>query len=80
MLSDGFKLMIIGMGTVFVFLGLMSLIIQLASRLLAPFNHLVMEKQPAVKPRAKAAAISGDDTVFAAAAAAAVKRYQDEHQ
>ena len=80
MLSDGFKLLVIGMGTVFIFLALMNVIIQLASKLLAPFNHLVPEKQAASIPKAKASPVPANDAALVAAAAAAVRMYQDEHK
>jgi oxaloacetate decarboxylase (Na+ extruding) subunit gamma len=47
MLSDGFKLMITGMGTVFIFLSLMIIIIILLSRFLAPFVSILDKRQTA---------------------------------
>ena len=45
MLIDGLKLMITGMGTVFVFLSLMIIIIIVLSRFLAPFVSIMDKKQ-----------------------------------
>jgi oxaloacetate decarboxylase (Na+ extruding) subunit gamma len=50
MLTEGFKLMVAGMGTVFVFLALMILIINGLAKVLAPFAGVLEEKKD---PRAK---------------------------
>ena len=50
MLTEGFKLMVAGMGTVFIFLALMILIINGLAKVLAPFAGMLEEqKVPRVK-------------------------------
>ncbi|NLF18169.1 MAG: OadG family protein [Lentisphaerae bacterium] len=51
-LKIGILLVFVGMGAVFSFLAVMVLCVQCSARLLAPFTHLMPEKEP---PRRKAA-------------------------
>lgn len=75
MLIDGFKLMIIGMGTVFAFLGMMVIIISLSAKILAPFAGLFESKaensgtKPVQQPDAA-------DKLHVAAAIAAVEMHR----
>ena len=49
---DGVRLMIMGMGTVFLFLIIMILCMNAMAKIIAPFAHL-FEPAPAAKPAAK---------------------------
>ncbi len=74
MILDGIKLMVLGMGTVLVFLVVMIFFMNLLAKALAPFAGVLEKAAPA--PKKKAAAKSGDDSLKAAAAAAALQAYQ----
>jgi len=84
LLTDGFALLVVGMGTVFAFLAAMVVCITLASRIARRWSHLLPELAPAKPaPRAKkpaaaaaAAAAPGDDTDLLAAISAAIHRYR----
>ncbi|OGV39129.1 MAG: hypothetical protein A2020_13630 [Lentisphaerae bacterium GWF2_45_14] len=49
MIADGIKLMIVGMGVVFSFLGLMVLVILATAKVLAPFAGILEEKPAEAK-------------------------------
>lgn len=70
---DGVRLMIMGMGTVFLFLIIMILCMNAMAKIIAPFAHL-FEPAPAAKPAAKKA--SQSDADVAAAAVAAVELFR----
>lgn len=72
LLGNGFKLMLLGMGVVYIFLVIMIIAMNLLKRALAPFAGML---EPPVKAAAKKkpAADSGDDARLAAIAAAAVE-------
>jgi len=82
MLVDGLKLMVMGMGAVFVFLSLMVLLIGWVARLVAPYAGLLPEapaKAATRRPPAKAApAPAGEDSRLTAAIVAAVHRFRQE--
>ena len=76
LLMDGFKLLVIGMGWVFVFLSIMIAVISLVSRMVAPFSHL-LENEPDRRRTVKSPSkTGGDDTAMVAAAAAAVQLHR----
>ncbi len=75
MILDGIKLMVLGMGTVLVFLIVMIFFMNLLAKVLAPFAGVLEKAAPAPKKKA-AAKKSGDDSLKAAAAAAALQAYQ----
>ena len=75
MILDGIKLMVLGMGTVLVFLVVMIFFMNLLAKVLAPFAGVLEKAAPAPKKKA-AAKKSGDDSLKAAAAAAALQAYQ----
>ena len=78
-MEDGFKLMVIGMGTVFCFLALMVIIIEIAAKVLAPFAGLLEPPAPAKRaPRKKA--VAKDDTAVVAAITSAVHKYRNENE
>ncbi len=75
MILDGIKLMVLGMGTVLVFLVVMIFFMNLLAKALAPFAGVLEKAAPAPKKKA-AAKKAGDDSLKAAAAAAALQAYQ----
>ncbi len=75
MILDGIKLMVLGMGTVLVFLVVMIFFMNLLAKVLAPFAGVLEKAAPAPKKKA-AAKKAGDDSLKAAAAAAALQAYQ----
>ncbi len=78
MLADGFKLMIIGMGTVFIFLGIMVFIISATAKILAPFAGLLETKDvKADKP--PVAESNNPACAKAAAAVAAVQMHRNRN-
>ena len=72
LLGNGFKLMLLGMGVVYVFLVVMIIAMNLLKRALAPFAGM-LEPPPRAPAKKKPAAASGDDAQLAAIAAAAVE-------
>ena len=72
LLGNGFKLMHLGMGVVYVFLVVMIIAMNLLKRALAPFAGM-LEPPPKAPAKKKPAAASGDDAQLAAIAAAAVE-------
>ena len=74
MILDGIKLMVLGMGTVLVFLVVMIFFMNLLAKVLAPFAGVLEKAAPA--PKKKAAANGGDNQLKAAAAAAALQAYK----
>lgn len=76
---DGFKLMGIGMGMVFLFLTFMVVVMDLMSKILEPYSHLLKEEPTSTSggtsrttPKAKS-----DDII--SAIVAAVHKYRSEH-
>ncbi len=82
LLLDGLKAMILGMGMVYVFLVVMIFLMNIMSKLLAPYANFLVKAQPEKKPAAakKAAAngLSAQDKTLAMAAIAAVKLHRGE--
>ena len=72
LLGNGFKLMLLGMGVVYVFLVVMIIAMNLLKRALATFAGM-LEPPPKAPAKKKPAAASGDDAQLAAIAAAAVE-------
>lgn len=70
---DGLRLMVMGMGTVFCFLFIMIICMNLMQKILAPFAKY-FEPAPAAKPAVKNA--SRSDADIAAAAVAAVEAFR----
>ncbi|NOY81607.1 MAG: sodium pump decarboxylase subunit gamma [Kiritimatiellaeota bacterium] len=82
-LTDGLQLLLLGMGTVFLFLGIMVACIRGLAVLLRPFAHILPEVagvQPPPRGSAPGTAVSaGPGPEMLAAVAAAVRRYRSEH-
>jgi len=79
-ITDGFKLMAIGMGMVFCFLALMVIIMHFLAKILQPFAHLLEEASTTPTPSQKRATpqpTSNNDAVTAITAA--VHKYRSEH-
>ncbi len=77
LLADGFKLMILGMGTVLSFLILMIFSMNLLAKVLKPFTHL-LEAPPAPPKKSAASAGNQADAELAAVAAAAVALFREK--
>ena len=75
LLMDGFKLLVIGMGWVFLFLTLMIVVIGVVSKVVAPYAH-VFDVAPATNAKKKPLKSDGD-SAMAAAAAAAVRMHRN---
>ncbi len=81
MITEGLKLIVLGMGTVFVFLTLLLLAIKVMARLLAPFTttemlELEAEQQAAAARRQQPAADTGDGRTLIAVISAAVATHR----
>ena len=81
MLMDGVKAVVLGMGMVYVFLIIMIFLMNLMSKLLAPYANFLVKEQPAKKAKASAAkaggkTLSAEDRILAKAAIEAVKMHR----
>lgn len=77
MLIDGLKLMVVGMGTVFLFLALMVLTISIAAKILAPFAGVL---EPKTEPARPSQGRKSERESLVAAITAAVAAYRDEYE
>jgi len=80
LLKNGLLLMVIGMGTVFAFLTLMVLSIQLSAKLAAKYAHLLPEEEKKKLKARKAAvpkAAAEDDGALVAVLSAAVAKHRE---
>ena len=81
MFYEGLKLMVAGMGTVFVFLVLMIFIVGQLAKVLAPFAGILEEKKDPVKRLTKKKpAKKSDDKAVYTAISAAVHQYRKDNQ
>jgi oxaloacetate decarboxylase gamma subunit len=80
LLNNGLLLLVIGMGTVFAFLSIMVLAIEISSRVCSRFAHLIPEKAPAKPKRPRPQTSADDDGDLLAVIAAAVTRYRQDNQ
>ena len=71
MIEQGLELVLFGMGTVFVFLTMLVFVTGLMSTLVLKFSRAI--------PKASKV-VTGSDPALMAAAAAAVKRYREDHK
>lgn len=78
MISDGFKLLVVGMGYVLIFLSIMVIIIELVAKGIKPFAHLVEEKAAAAPRKASPKKGAKDDKNLIAAAIAAVHMHRNK--
>ena len=76
---DGFKLMAIGMGMVFIFLVIMVFVISFMAKLLAPFANLLEEKTAGTTAGTKKSAVKAKSDDIISAIVAAVHKYRSEH-
>lgn len=84
MIADGIKLMIIGMGVVFSFLGLMVVVILATAKLLAPIAGILEEKPAQAKASKRQgknkAAPEKSSAETEAVIAAAIHQYRKENE
>jgi oxaloacetate decarboxylase (Na+ extruding) subunit gamma len=75
-LMQGLVLLLAGMGIVYAFLSVLVLVMNVSSRVVPRFNHILPDDEPKKKPRAagRAHAPDADDAQVAVAIAAAVAR------
>ncbi len=77
LLADGVQLMVLGMGVVFVFLGLLVGVILLTAWL----SKSIEGRTPALAPAAAPSAAAGNaDAELTAAITAAIRRYRASHR
>ena len=80
MLMDGVKAVVLGMGMVYVFLIIMILLMNLMSKLLAPYANFLVKEQPVKKAKSsgsgKKKTLSAEDRILAKAAIEAVKMHR----
>ena len=70
MIGDGFKLLVMGMGYVIIFLSIMVIMIMLVAKALGPFTHLLEEKTAAPRKTSPKAGDKDSKNLIAAAIAA----------
>jgi len=75
---DGLKLMVMGMGSVFLFLTLMVIIMNTAAKILAPYAHLLASRIG--RASSTPSPPDQEDSAMVSAAIAAVHRYRQNHQ
>ncbi|HBM15304.1 MAG TPA: hypothetical protein DD381_03015 [Lentisphaeria bacterium] len=78
MFIDGLKLMITGMGTVFIFLGLMILIIILLSKLLAPYASILKKEENILPQNQELPENSTSDRTLISAITVAVHKFREK--
>ncbi len=74
LILDGIKLMVMGMGTVLVFLVVMIFCMNVMAKLIAPIAGIL--DKPEVQPKRKTPAKGADEALRAAAAVAALQTYK----
>ena len=82
LLRNGLLLMVIGMGTVFSFLTIMVVCIQISAKFAAKFAHLLPEDEKKPRTKKKVAAqpqAAEDEGVLLAVIGAAVRKYRQGH-
>ena len=70
-LSQGLVLLVAGMSIVFIFLSILVLVMNLSSKVIPKFNHILPDHAPKKKPASKAAATDDTEIAIAIAVAAA---------
>jgi len=78
MFIDGLKLMITGMGTVFIFLALMIFIITLLSKLLAPYASILEKEKNILLEDQELTENSTSDRTLISAITAAVHKFREK--
>ena len=77
---DGVKAVVLGMGMVYVFLIIMIFLMNLMSKLLAPYANFLVKEQPAKKAKASGSGnkktLSAEDRLLAKVAIEAVKMHR----
>jgi oxaloacetate decarboxylase gamma subunit len=80
MIADGLKLMVLGMGTVFLFLTLMVVFMSIAAKALAPLAGMLEKAPEKPKRKPKSGNAGGEDKKLAAAAIAAVHMHRAKNK
>jgi len=70
-LSQGLVLLVAGMSIVFIFLSILVLVMNLSSKVIPKFNHILPDPAPKKKPASKASATDDTEIAIAIAVAAA---------
>ncbi|MCF7792115.1 MAG: OadG family protein [Victivallales bacterium] len=79
MIAEGFKLMVAGMGTVFIFLALMIIIMVWLEKILKPFSGILEKKQPFVKSAGRVKSVPAkEDKSLITAIVSAVHQYRKD--
>jgi oxaloacetate decarboxylase gamma subunit len=78
-IDNGLLLLVIGMGTVFVFLSIMVIAIEVSSRVCARYAHLIPETSAGKTQKKRPPKAKEDDGILLAVVTAAVHRYRREH-
>lgn len=76
---DGFKLMAIGMGMVFLFLTIMVIVMEFMAKTLKPYAHLLKEDSVSTTGRKAAPKTKQKSDDIITAIVAAVHKYRSEH-
>ncbi len=77
-LIDGFKLLAVGMGMVFLFLSIMVILVNLTAKLLSPFKNMFEEKPAAPAPTKAAKPNLMQDKKLVAVLSEAIKTFQQD--
>ena len=81
MLTDGLKLMVVGLSTVFIFLAFMILIISLLAKVLLPFAKAAEPRRtPVVKQKGVVVGLPQEDKTLTAVIMTAVYRYRADRK
>ncbi len=78
MLLQGLILMVVGVGIVSGFLGLLVVILTLSSKIIPRFNHILPDEQPKVKAQKAQKSDASPDAEIAVAIAAAMLRQREQ--
>ena len=78
-MADGFKLMAIGMGMVFLFLTIMVFVTSFMAKVLAPFAHLLEETTTSTSSTARKTSAQAKSDDIISAIVAAVHKYRSDH-
>lgn len=78
MLLQGLILMVVGVGIVSGFLGLLVVILTLSSKIIPRFNHILPDEQPKAKAQKAQKSDASPDAEIAVAIAAAMLRQREQ--
>lgn len=78
LLGEGLKLMLLGMGTVFMFLIAMIVVMKVVAVVVKPFQHLLEEAPTASAPVKSAGNTQADDGSLVAVISAAIAKFRSD--